>query len=77
MPSVAAVDSLEVLVIVDNATDSLSTNPKNVISERSGLLTGGRLRMISGRNICCTHHGLSLLRSAGASSGSSSAPAAW
>jgi 7,8-dihydropterin-6-yl-methyl-4-(beta-D-ribofuranosyl)aminobenzene 5'-phosphate synthase len=55
------VDSLEVLVIVDNATDSLSTNPKNVIPEWSGLLTGGRLRMISGQNICCAHHGLSLL----------------
>jgi 7,8-dihydropterin-6-yl-methyl-4-(beta-D-ribofuranosyl)aminobenzene 5'-phosphate synthase len=61
MPDVSAVDSLEVLVIVDNATDSLSTNPKNVIPEWSGLLTGGRLRMISGQNICCAHHGLSLL----------------
>lgn len=61
MPHVAAVDSLEVLVIVDNATDSLSTNPKNVTPEWSGLLTGGRLRMISGQNICCAHHGLSLL----------------
>lgn len=61
MPNVVAVDALEVLVIVDNATDSLSTNPKNVIPEWSGLLTGGRLRMISGQNICCAHHGLSLL----------------
>jgi 7,8-dihydropterin-6-yl-methyl-4-(beta-D-ribofuranosyl)aminobenzene 5'-phosphate synthase len=61
MPDVSVVDSLEVLVIVDNATDSLSTNPKNVIPEWSGLLTGGRLRMISGQNICCAHHGLSLL----------------
>ena len=61
MPDISAVDSLEVLVIVDNATDSLSTNPKNVISEWSGLLTGGRMRVISGQNICCAHHGLSLL----------------
>jgi 7,8-dihydropterin-6-yl-methyl-4-(beta-D-ribofuranosyl)aminobenzene 5'-phosphate synthase len=61
MPNVTAVDSLEVLVVVDNATDSLSTNPKNVIPEWSGLLTGGRLRMISGEGICCAHHGLSLL----------------
>ena len=61
MANVSAVDSLEVLVIVDNATDSLSTNPKNVVPEWSGLLTGGRLRMISGQNICCAHHGLSLL----------------
>ena len=58
------VDSLEVLVVVDNATDSLSTNPKNVVAEWSGLLTGGRLRMISGENICCAHHGLSLVMTA-------------
>jgi 7,8-dihydropterin-6-yl-methyl-4-(beta-D-ribofuranosyl)aminobenzene 5'-phosphate synthase len=64
MPDVPPVDRLEVLVVVDNATDSLSTNPKNVIPEWSGLLTGGRLRMISGQNICCAHHGLSLLISA-------------
>ncbi len=68
MPNIQAVDNLEVLVIVDNATDSLSTNPKNVIPEWSGLLTGGRLRMISGQNICCAHHGLSLLITAQAGS---------
>ncbi len=61
MLDVLPVDRLEVLVLVDNATDSLSTNPKNVNSERSGLLTGGRLRRISGQNICCAQHGLSLL----------------
>lgn len=61
MLNVLTVDRLEVLVVVDNATDSLSSNPKNVTSEWSGLLTGGRLRMISGENTCCAHHGLSLL----------------
>ena len=61
MPNVTPVDRLEVLVLVDNSTDSLSTNPKNVTAEWSGLLTGGRLRMMSGENICCAHHGLSLL----------------
>jgi 7,8-dihydropterin-6-yl-methyl-4-(beta-D-ribofuranosyl)aminobenzene 5'-phosphate synthase len=61
MPEVLPVDRLEVLVVVDNATDSLSSNPKNVIPEWSGLLTGGRMRMVSGENICCAHHGLSLL----------------
>jgi 7,8-dihydropterin-6-yl-methyl-4-(beta-D-ribofuranosyl)aminobenzene 5'-phosphate synthase len=67
MPSaknVLTVDRLEVLVLVDNATDSLSTNPANVTAEWSGLLTGGRMRMISGQNICCAHHGLSLMISA-------------
>ena len=64
MLDVLAVDRLEVLVLIDNTTDSLSTNPKNVTAEWSGLLTGGRMRMISGQNICCAHHGLSLLISA-------------
>jgi 7,8-dihydropterin-6-yl-methyl-4-(beta-D-ribofuranosyl)aminobenzene 5'-phosphate synthase len=61
MLDVLTVDRLEVLVLVDNATDSLSSNPKNVIPEWTGLLTGGRMRMVSGQNICCAHHGLSLL----------------
>lgn len=61
MRDVLAVDRLEVLVVVDNATDSLSSNPKNVIPEWTGLLTGGRMRTVSGRSICCAHHGLSLL----------------
>jgi len=58
---VLIVDRLEVLVIVDNTTDSLSTNPNNVLPEWTGLLTGGRLRVLSGRGTCCAHHGLSLL----------------
>lgn len=54
-------DRLEVLVLVDNVTDSLSTNPGTVVSEWTGLLSGGRMRVLSGRGICCAHHGLSLL----------------
>jgi 7,8-dihydropterin-6-yl-methyl-4-(beta-D-ribofuranosyl)aminobenzene 5'-phosphate synthase len=61
MLNVLAVDRVEVLVVVDNATDSLSSNPKNVTAEWSGLLTGGRMRVVSGERICCAHHGLSLL----------------
>lgn len=64
MLDVVTVDRLEVLVLVDNATDSLSTNPANVTPEWSGLLTGGRLRTLGGQNTCCAHHGLSLLISA-------------
>lgn len=64
MQGVLTVDRLEVLVVVDNATDSLSSNPKNVIPEWTGLLTGGRMRMVSGHGICCAHHGLSLLLTA-------------
>lgn len=58
---IVAVDSLEVLVLVDNTTDSLSSNPRDVQPEWSVLLTGGKLRVLSGQNICCAHHGLSLL----------------
>ncbi|MGQ0653155.1 MAG: MBL fold metallo-hydrolase [Betaproteobacteria bacterium] len=70
MRDVLTADGLEVLVVVDNATDSLSSNPKNVIPEWTGLLTGGRMRMVSGQNICCAHHGLSLLITAHCESGS-------
>jgi 7,8-dihydropterin-6-yl-methyl-4-(beta-D-ribofuranosyl)aminobenzene 5'-phosphate synthase len=64
MPEVVAVDCLEVLVLVDNATDSLSTNPANVTAEWSGLLAAGRLPVLSGQSICRAHHGLSLLLTA-------------
>jgi 7,8-dihydropterin-6-yl-methyl-4-(beta-D-ribofuranosyl)aminobenzene 5'-phosphate synthase len=55
------VDALEVLVLVDNVTDSLSTNPPGVEAEWRGLLARGRIRLLAGANICCAHHGLSLL----------------
>ena len=64
MLDVLTVDRLEMMVLIDNLTDSLSTNPKNVTAEWTGLMTRGRMRMISGQNICCAHHGLSLLISA-------------
>jgi 7,8-dihydropterin-6-yl-methyl-4-(beta-D-ribofuranosyl)aminobenzene 5'-phosphate synthase len=66
---VLAVDRLEILVVVDNATDSLSTNPANVTTEWSALLTGGRLKTVGGDNTCCAHHGLSLLITAHRGSG--------
>ena len=56
-----AADRLDVLVLVDNATDSLSTTPKNVVPEWSGLAAAGRLPVLSGEAICRAHHGLSLL----------------
>ena len=59
-----AVDRLEVLVLVDNATDSLSTTPKNVIPEWPSLVAAGRLPLLSGGAICRAHHGLSLLLTA-------------
>lgn len=56
-----AVDALQVVVIVDNVTDNLSTNPPGVTTEFRWLMSGGRMRMTAGANICCAHHGLSLL----------------
>ncbi len=55
------VDRVEVLVLVDNLTDSLSSNPPEVSSEWSRFWTGGRIRPVTGANTCCAHHGLSLL----------------
>lgn len=55
------VDKLEVQVLVDNVTDSLSTNPDNVQSEWVNLSMQKRLPLVSGRATCCAHHGLSLL----------------
>ena len=48
MPEPLTVDRLEVLVLVDNVTDSLSTTPKHVIPEWSGLLAAGRLPAMAG-----------------------------
>ena len=61
MTNIQTVDRLEVLVVVDNVTDSLSTNPNNVQTEWAGLLQSGRMQVLSGKATCCAHHGLSLL----------------
>jgi 7,8-dihydropterin-6-yl-methyl-4-(beta-D-ribofuranosyl)aminobenzene 5'-phosphate synthase len=64
MTTLSEVDALEVLVLVDNVTDSLSTNPPDVLPEWSVLLTGGKLRVLAGSATCCAHHGLSVLLTA-------------
>ena len=61
---IRAVDRLEVLVLVDNSTDSLSTTPRWVVPEWPGLVAAGRLPVLSGKAICRAHHGLSLLLTA-------------
>ena len=61
MSDVLTVDRLEVLVVVDNVTDSLSSSSNVAVSEWTGLLTAGRLQLLSGPCTCCAHHGLSLL----------------
>ena len=61
MTNITTVDRLEVLVVVDNVTDSLSSNPNNVHTEWAGLLQSRRMEVLSGKATCCAHHGLSLL----------------
>jgi 7,8-dihydropterin-6-yl-methyl-4-(beta-D-ribofuranosyl)aminobenzene 5'-phosphate synthase len=55
-----AVEQLEVHVLVDNVTDGLSTNPEPIHSEMRCHVVHG-LQVLSGKAICCAHHGLSLV----------------
>jgi 7,8-dihydropterin-6-yl-methyl-4-(beta-D-ribofuranosyl)aminobenzene 5'-phosphate synthase len=60
MPNLKPVDRLEVHILVDNSTDSLSSIPAHVESEFSYLRRKG-MRILSGKCICCANHGLSCL----------------
>lgn len=57
------VDSLQVQVIVDNVTDSLSSVPENVVHEMDYLADNG-MEELSGECLCSGAHGLSLLLTA-------------
>ncbi|HEV8359295.1 MAG TPA: MBL fold metallo-hydrolase [Candidatus Thermoplasmatota archaeon] len=56
----AAADRADVLVVVDNATDSLSTNPPDVRAELPQLVERG-MKEWAGEHMGIAHHGLSLL----------------
>ncbi|MGZ9126055.1 MAG: MBL fold metallo-hydrolase, partial [Candidatus Binatia bacterium] len=60
MNNLAAIDKVEVQILVDNATDGLSTTPANVESEFAFATRRG-LRASSSRCLCCAVHGLSCL----------------
>ncbi len=60
MPNLQPVDRLDIHILVDNATDSLSSVPKHVEPEFSYLHRKG-MRLLSGKCICCASHGLSCL----------------
>jgi 7,8-dihydropterin-6-yl-methyl-4-(beta-D-ribofuranosyl)aminobenzene 5'-phosphate synthase len=60
MGSFKAVDKVEIQVLVDNATDSLSSIPAHAESEFAYLDRHG-MRELSGDSLCCACHGLSLL----------------
>jgi 7,8-dihydropterin-6-yl-methyl-4-(beta-D-ribofuranosyl)aminobenzene 5'-phosphate synthase len=62
MGALKAVDSLDILILVDNVTDGLSSVPAFVETELAGLgrRRGGRF-VLSGSCLCCAAHGLSCL----------------
>ncbi|MGD9866665.1 MAG: MBL fold metallo-hydrolase [Hyphomicrobiales bacterium] len=53
-------DECDVLVVVDNATELLSTTPSNVTGELQNVLRAGA-RELAGHCLCCAQWGLSLL----------------
>ena len=55
-----AVDRIEITVLVDNVTDSLSTTPSFVTREWIRLQRQGMKRTMGGA-LCCANHGLSLV----------------
>ncbi|HJS62441.1 MAG TPA: MBL fold metallo-hydrolase, partial [Pseudolabrys sp.] len=63
MASLRPVDRVEIQVLVDNATDGLSSTPPNVESEFAFATRRG-LRASSGRCLCCAVHGFSCLLTA-------------
>jgi 7,8-dihydropterin-6-yl-methyl-4-(beta-D-ribofuranosyl)aminobenzene 5'-phosphate synthase len=54
------VDALEITILVDNTTDSLSSNPAFVETEFAFLRRHG-MKWLSGKCLCCAAHGLSCL----------------
>ena len=63
MSNLKSVDRLDVHILVDNTTDSLSSIPAHAESEFSYLRRKG-MRILSGKCICCANHGLSCLLTA-------------
>ncbi len=66
--AISQVDRLEVQVLVDNVTDTLSSAPAFVTREWTVLQRQG-MRVSSGGAICCANHGLSLVITAYGSAG--------
>lgn len=60
MQTLEPVDGLEIQVLIDNVTDSLSSGPRFVTNEWPALFKAG-LRRIDGACLCCANHGLSLV----------------
>ena len=63
------VERLDILVLVDNVTDSLSTSAPFVMREWQRLQQKG-MRLLAGGSLCCANHGLSLVITAHGPNGS-------
>jgi 7,8-dihydropterin-6-yl-methyl-4-(beta-D-ribofuranosyl)aminobenzene 5'-phosphate synthase len=61
--TIESIDKLQIQVLVDNVTDSLSSVPENVTHEMAFLRSNG-MKELSGECLCCGAHGLSLLLTA-------------
>lgn len=60
MPTLLEADRLDVQVLVDNVTDTLSSAPPFVTREWPALMRAG-MRRVAGAGLCCANHGLSLV----------------
>jgi 7,8-dihydropterin-6-yl-methyl-4-(beta-D-ribofuranosyl)aminobenzene 5'-phosphate synthase len=60
MPELRTVDRIEIQVLVDNVTDSLSSTPPFVTREWTALERQG-MRVVSGDALCCANHGFSIV----------------
>ena len=63
MTTLAPVDKLEIHILIDSASDGLSSTPDNVETEFAAVTRRG-LRASSGRCLCCAVHGFSCLLTA-------------
>ena len=68
MPDLQPVDRLEIQVLVDNVTDTLSSTPAFVTREFVTLQRQG-MRIMAGAAMCCANHGLSLVITAHTAAG--------
>ncbi|HMI13041.1 MAG TPA: MBL fold metallo-hydrolase, partial [Bradyrhizobium sp.] len=60
MSGIEAADKVEIQILVDNATDMLSSNPPFVESEAANLTRRG-FKLNAYKCLCCAVHGLSCL----------------
>ena len=60
MNALQPVDRIEIQVLVDNVTDSLSSTPSFVTREWSIIQRLG-MKLTTGASLCCANHGLALI----------------